>query len=223
MSDALGTRVACYEESVRLGRARLVRYDIAGFIYIDQSVEASVVGDLTYGYEARLTGNGDVVSSATVSENARFEFFSDEFFEADVLDPLDVVLGQKDVRESLVAEKLIHPSADVDLVAISRQEYAVLESGIGVAYQNDVFAFIESTVAHRAITDAVTDEIFLSVHAYRLVVDAVGDNDGTRVLSMVVDMVSEALDKVRSTGSAPSKQENSDADAISKFLTSIGF
>lgn len=61
------------------------------------------------------------------------------------------------------------------------------------------------------------------VYEYAETAEAVTHKTPDEVLDMVVDMVSEALDKVRSTSSAPRKQENSDADAVSKFLTSIGF
>lgn len=91
---------------------------------------------------------------------------------------------------------------------------------------------LEDAIAIAAIVTARKHEdwtgedtaIFLrAVYDFAETAEAVTHKTTDEVLSMVVDMVSEALDKVKSTGSAPSKQENSDADAISKFLTSIGF
>lgn len=84
-------------------------------------------------------------------------------------------------------------------------------------------ATIVTARKHEDWTGEDTATFLRAVYDFAETVEAVTHKTTDEVLSMVVDMVSEALDKVRSTGSAPSKQENSDADAISKFLTSIGF
>lgn len=84
-------------------------------------------------------------------------------------------------------------------------------------------ATIVTARKHEDWTGEDTATFLRAVYDFAETTEAVTHKTTDEVLSMVVDMVSEALDKVRSTGSAPSKQENSDADAISKFLTSIGF
>lgn len=84
-------------------------------------------------------------------------------------------------------------------------------------------ATIVTARKHEDWTGEDTATFLRAVYDFAETAEAVTHKTTDEVLSMVVDMVSEALDKVRSTGSAPSKQENSDADAISKFLTSIGF
>lgn len=84
-------------------------------------------------------------------------------------------------------------------------------------------ATIVTARKHEDWTGEDTATFLRAVYDFAETAEAVTHKTTNEVLSMVVDMVSEALDKVRSTSSAPSKQENSDADAISKFLTSIGF
>lgn len=84
-------------------------------------------------------------------------------------------------------------------------------------------ATIVTARKHEDWTGEDTATFLRAIYDFAETAEAVTHKTTDEVLSMVVDMVSEALDKVRSTGSAPSKQENSDADAISKFLTSIGF
>lgn len=84
-------------------------------------------------------------------------------------------------------------------------------------------ATIVTARKHEDWTGEDTAAFLRAVYDFAETAEAVTHKTTDEVLSMVVDMVSEALNKVKSTGSAPSKQENSDADVISKFLTSIGF
>lgn len=79
-------------------------------------------------------------------------------------------------------------------------------------------AAIVTARKHEDWTGEDTATFLRAVYDFAETAEAVTHKTTDEVLSMVVDMVSEALDKVKST-----KQENSDADAISKFLTSIGF
>lgn len=84
-------------------------------------------------------------------------------------------------------------------------------------------ATIVTARKHEDWTGEDTATFLRAVYDFAETAEAVTHKTTDEVLSMVVDMVSEALNKVKSTGSAPSKQENSDVDVISKFLTSIGF
>lgn len=86
-------------------------------------------------------------------------------------------------------------------------------------------ATIVATRKHEDWTGEDSATFLRAVYDFAETAEAVTHKTPDEVLDMVVDMVSEALDKVRSTSSAPreEKKENSDADVVSKFLTSIGF
>lgn len=82
-------------------------------------------------------------------------------------------------------------------------------------------ATIVATRKHEDWTGEDSATFLRAVYDFAETAEAVTHKTPDEVLDMVVDMVSEALDKVKKP-TTEEKKENSDADALSKFLTSIG-
>lgn len=82
-------------------------------------------------------------------------------------------------------------------------------------------ATIVATRKHEDWTGEDSATFLRAVYDFAETTEAVTHKTPDEVLDMVVDMVSEALDKVKKP-TTEEKKENSDADALSKFLTSIG-
>lgn len=80
-------------------------------------------------------------------------------------------------------------------------------------------ATIVVTRKHKEWTGEDSATFLRAVYDFAETAEAVTHKTSDEILDMVVDMVSEALDKVKVKDA---KQEGNDADAISKFLTSIG-
>lgn len=80
-------------------------------------------------------------------------------------------------------------------------------------------ATIVVTRKHKEWTGEDSATFLRAVYDFAETAEAVTHKTSDEILDMVVDMVSEALDKVKVKDA---KQEGNDADTISKFLTSIG-
>ena len=131
----------------------------------------------------------EIFSADCVFEIETREFvFSAERFEVDVVVDADIVFlfFEYSVNKGFVAEELVEQSADVHGLAVACEQKRILQCGVGVADNRNVFVFVKRSVAQRAVTHAVADQFFFAGHADFTVFDARRDDDGEAFVFAVI-------------------------------------
>ena len=98
----------------------------------------------------------------------------------------DIIFCHKVVDVGFVRKESVEKRANVDFFAIIRQKQRVLQSGIGVADERDLFVLVKRSVAQRAIRHAVTDKFVFAGDADMSCACAGCDDDGFPFVRAVV-------------------------------------
>ena len=111
---------------------------------------------------------------------------ADKLFEREIVRISDVGAREHKVQKRFVTEEPVKQRAYMHALAITAQNERILQCGVCVADDDDVFARIERAVAKRALTDAVAHEFVFALNADFARFYARCKNDGFALVSVVI-------------------------------------
>ena len=157
---------SCDKDAFARGRAVFVRNDISCLVKLHDIFKRFVVGHLPYADKGAFCIDNHLLVRFCVFKAESFKLIAPyKLFERQVVRILDVWASKHEIEKCLVAEEFVKQSADVYALAIAAQYERILQCGVCVAYDNDVFARVERAVAKRAIANAFAHQFVFSLNA----------------------------------------------------------